>query len=108
MGVLTIAIFNICGVTVTKRVSALARSIVDVTRTIVVWVVGLIITWSSNGENAWENTRWGAIGIEFIGFVILVSGNLIYNEILVLPFLQKTEELSEPEEEKLISTNRAD
>lgn len=44
LGVFTIAVFNICGVSVTKHISSLARSIVDVTRTVVVWVVSIVVT----------------------------------------------------------------
>lgn len=64
-GVFTIALFNISGVSVTKYVSALARldvyfyiiyrSIVDVTRTVIVWIVGLIVTFTVPDSN-WENT----------------------------------------------------
>lgn len=37
-------IFNVSGVTVTKYISALTRSICDVTRTLLIWIVGLIVT----------------------------------------------------------------
>jgi len=41
---LTIAIFNASGVAVTKYMSSLMRSILDVTRTLLVWIIGLGIT----------------------------------------------------------------
>lgn len=44
LGVLTIAIFNVCGVNVTKHISALTRSIADVSRTLLVWIASIIIT----------------------------------------------------------------
>lgn len=44
LGVFSIMIFNVCGVSVTKYISALARSICDVTRTLLIWIVGIIIT----------------------------------------------------------------
>jgi hypothetical protein len=99
LGIVTIATFNMAGVSVTKYVSSVARfyiyiyiyiyihiifrSVVDVTRTVIVWLVGLIVTFSS--DNQWENTLWYAILLEFIGFVILVIGNLVYNKIVILP-----------------------
>ena len=92
MGVMTIAIFNICGVSVTKYVSSLARSIVDVTRTVMVWIVGLIVTTTyydgdpSKSLFHWENTKAGAIVVEAIGFILLVTGNMTYNEIIIFPF----------------------
>jgi len=44
IGVLSVAVFNMCGISVTKFISALVRSIVDVTRTMLVWIIGLIIS----------------------------------------------------------------
>lgn len=44
MGIFSVTTFNVSGVTVTKNINALARSIADVTRTILVWGVGVIIT----------------------------------------------------------------
>lgn len=84
LGVFTIAVFNICGVSVTKYISSVARSVVDVTRTVIVWLVGLIITWI-NPSAAWENTDWQAIVLELVGFIMLVCGNMIYNNIIKLP-----------------------
>lgn len=50
LGIFTIATFNICGVNVTKHISSLARSIVDVTRTLIVWIVAIVVT-ETYGEN---------------------------------------------------------
>lgn len=53
LGVFTIALFNVCGVNVTKHISSLARSIVDVTRTLLVWIGSIIVTetYGSNNPN---------------------------------------------------------
>lgn len=56
MGIFSIATFNICGVTVTKYINALARSIGDVSRTVLVWIVGLLIT-VTLGQNR-PNFKW--------------------------------------------------
>jgi len=86
-GIFTIAVFNVAGVNVTKHISSLARSIIDVTRTVLVWLIALIVTFStSNPHFQWENTRVSAIMLELLGFLVLVVGNLIYNEIIVVPF----------------------
>lgn len=88
LGVFSIATFNVTGVTVTKYINALARSITDVTRTILVWTIGIIIT-ATAGANypnfEWELIKTGAIIVEFMGFIILVAGNLIYNKIINIP-----------------------
>lgn len=88
LGIFTIATFNICGVSVTKYVSSLARSLVDVSRTLIIWAVSLAITWI-DPEAKWENTRWEAIVLELLGFFVLVTGNLIYNGTIKLKFLDE-------------------
>jgi len=81
--IFSIAIFNFSGVTVTKQASAVARSTVDVSRTIVIWAVELALGWNSFNM------------IQLTGFVVLALGTLIYNHILVFPML-------EPSKEKMI------
>lgn len=90
MGIFSIATFNICGVTVTKYINALARSIGDVTRTVLVWIIGIIITLTAGANKPnfkWELINAGAILVELLGFLVLVGGNLIYNRIVKLGFL---------------------
>lgn len=51
----TIAIFNASGVAVTKYMSSLMRSILDVTRTLLVWTVGLyLVLPERQGGGHWE------------------------------------------------------
>lgn len=78
--------------TVTKYINALARSICDVTRTIIVWIVGILVTVTAG--NVYPNYRWeivngAAIGVELLGFLILIAGNLVYNNIIKLPCIKK-------------------
>jgi|JI6StandDraft_1071083.scaffolds.fasta_scaffold11106_5 hypothetical protein len=90
LGVFSIAAFNVCGSTVTKYINALARSLADVTRTIVIWLVGIIVTVTAGKyypNYVWEIVGVGAILLELVGFVILVFGNLIYNRMIVIPIL---------------------
>jgi hypothetical protein len=64
LGIFSISTFNICGVTVTKYINALARSIADVTRTVIVWAVGIIITVTAGSTRPnfkWELVKVGAI-----------------------------------------------
>lgn len=91
LGVFSIATFNICGVTVTKYINALTRSICDVTRTILVWGIGIIVTVTAGATRPnfkWELVKPGAIIVELLGFLVLVSGNLVYNKIIKLKFLE--------------------
>ena len=76
--------------TITKYINALARSVADVARTIIVWIVGIIVTLtlgSSYPNYNWELINGWAIFVELIGFLVLVSGNLVYNEIIKIPGL---------------------
>ena len=56
IGVFSIATFNVTGVSITKYINALARSICDVTRTVVVWIVCLLVTLTA-GQNK-PNYEW--------------------------------------------------
>ena len=97
LGVFSIATFNITGVTVTKNINAVARSLADVARTILVWSVGIIITVSAGSTHPnyeWELINGGAIVLELFGFVIVVLGNLIYNEIVKVPCLGRARDES--------------
>lgn len=42
----------------------------------------------------WELIKGGAIVVQLIGFFILISGNLIYNKIINIPFLTPKEPAS--------------
>lgn len=91
LGICTIGCFNVCGVNVTKRVSALARSVVDASRTVIIWLVSIIVT-ATYGEPRndkyfkWESLNPWVIVIKLIGFFFLLSGNFVYNQIIKLPF----------------------
>lgn len=72
---LSIAFFNVSGVTTTKLASAAQRATVDSTRTVTIWFISVML--------GLEVFQWQVLP----GFVLLVFGTLVYNEILVLPFL---------------------
>ena len=58
-------------------------------RTILVWLFGIILSIIYSDKSSmyyWENLYFGAILIELFGFILLVLGNLVYNEIIILPF----------------------
>eukprot|EP01017_Pseudomicrothorax_dubius_P021499 TRINITY_DN2315_c0_g1_i4.p1 TRINITY_DN2315_c0_g1~~TRINITY_DN2315_c0_g1_i4.p1 ORF type:complete len:379 (-),score=121.78 TRINITY_DN2315_c0_g1_i4:172-1308(-) len=76
-GAVILASFNFFGVSVTKNVSSLARAVLDVSRTVIVWVYAL-----STGA---EQFYW----LQLAGFLTLVAGNFIYNEIVEIPGLNK-------------------
>jgi drug/metabolite transporter (DMT)-like permease len=76
----SIALFNFVGISVSKYASSPARAVVDTVRTIVVW--GFFLMPFIN-KCYREHFNW----LQLVGFILLVIGTVIYNEVLVLPFL---------------------
>jgi len=77
--VVSIALYNIVGINLTKLVSSTARAVVDTVRTVFIWVFFLFIHPVPGTE---ENFYW----LQLVGFILLVLGSLIYNEIVELHF----------------------
>ncbi|EGW35771.1 UDP-galactose transporter [Spathaspora passalidarum NRRL Y-27907] len=67
---ISIAAFNYCGLSITHRISATARSTVDTCRTLLVWIVAISM--------GWESFQW----LQFTGFAVLVFGTLCFNGVL--------------------------
>lgn len=80
--IFSIAFFNFAGVTVTQRASAVARSTIDVSRTIIIWAVEMMLGWNTFNS------------LQFVGFVVLAFGTLIYNHIIVIKALEPGPEAS--------------
>jgi len=52
---LTIGFFNATGVAVTKYMSSIVRSILDVSRVVIVWAVGMFLPLPARlGQGHWE------------------------------------------------------
>jgi hypothetical protein len=73
VSIFSLAVVNFTGVTVTQRAGAVARVTLEAARTLVIWAVELALGWATFNE------------VQLIGFIVLASGTLIYNRILVLP-----------------------
>lgn len=71
---LSIACFNCFGIATTKYASAAQRSTIDTSRTLLIWICSC---WFLGEEFHWQVIP---------GFVALVIGTLLYNEIIVFPF----------------------
>ena len=67
---ISIASFNYCGLSITHRVSATARSTVDTCRTLIVWLVAIVMGWEQ------------FLFLQMLGFVVLVFGTLCFNGVL--------------------------
>lgn len=88
--VISIAFFNFAGISVTKEISATTRMVLDSVRTLVVWIGGMTLFGEKFG--------W----LQLVGFLILLIGMCLYNDILIRQFFNKkilkrgTEEESDP------------
>merc|ERR1711899_493875 len=69
--VTSIAFFNFAGISVTKELSATTRMVLDSVRTLVIWAVSMAI--------GWQNFFVLQLG----GFVILLVGMMLYNDIII-------------------------
>ncbi|KAI5968458.1 hypothetical protein KGF57_000152 [Candida theae] len=100
----SIASFNFCGLSITHRVSATARSTVDTCRTLIVWLFAVVVM-------RWEEFKF----LQMVGFATLVFGTLWFNGVIevdkwgVIPSWLKDEvddertSIDEALEERLIS-----
>ena len=73
--VFSIAIYNISGISVSKFTTSTTRAVVDVIRTIIIWMFFML---PFNNSEIREKFNV----LQLFGFVLLIFGNLIYNEIL--------------------------
>lgn len=74
VSIIDISFFNYFGISITKYASAANRATVDILRILFVWIFSVII-----GLEKFN-------GYLLPGFILLVLGFVIYNEIIVLPF----------------------
>jgi len=103
---LSIAFFNFFGLSVTRSLSAVHRTLIDACRTIFVWSVQVLlfiidpVTFKHVGE---ELSLYSLLQLG--GFIFLIIGTLIYNEILRLPKLTSyaQKEKDQEAEKKLLN-----
>ncbi|KAG0133815.1 hypothetical protein HOY82DRAFT_482194 [Tuber indicum] len=67
--------FNYFGISVTRSISATARSIIDTCRTLFIWMISLALHW--------ESFKW----LQIVGFSLLVYGTFLFNELTPPPFV---------------------
>jgi hypothetical protein len=74
----SIALFNYFGLSVTKYVSATARSLTDTCRTLAIWIVSLML--------GWEMLMWPISLLQVAGFGLLVYGTVSMHSARRTPF----------------------
>lgn len=66
----SISLFNFCGITLTKILSATSRSTIDTSRTLLVWMISLFVGWEK-----FHN-------LQLLAFSFLVAGTLAFNGVI--------------------------
>ncbi|KAF8739476.1 hypothetical protein AX14_009458 [Amanita brunnescens Koide BX004] len=73
----SISLFNYCGLSVTRHVSATARSLTDTCRTLAIWLISLGL--------GWEKLLFPISVLQVLGFSLLVYGTLLFNDLVAIP-----------------------
>ncbi|QPG73470.1 hypothetical protein FOA43_000781 [Brettanomyces nanus] len=69
---ISISSFNFFGISLTEKMNATARSTIDTSRTLLVWLVSLCI--------GWESFKW----LQLFAFGLMVFGTLVFNGALIV------------------------
>lgn len=79
---LAVAVFNFAGATVTKQSSAVARTTIKMSSTILIWLVELSFGWNTFSY------------LQLSGFIFVAAGTMLYNRLVVIQMLEPSEEAS--------------
>ncbi|KIY51074.1 hypothetical protein FISHEDRAFT_71368 [Fistulina hepatica ATCC 64428] len=86
----SIGLFNYFGLSVTRHVSATARSLTDTCRTLAIWLVSLGL--------GWEKLLFPISLLQILGFTLLVYGTFLFNNLVSPPsFLRSSSVDDDPE-----------
>jgi len=77
---LTVSVFNFAGATITQQSSAVARTTIKISSTILIWIAELALGWNSFSL------------LQFCGFALVAKGTLIYNRLVTVPCIGQPEE----------------
>ena len=82
----SIAIVDYLGITVTKIASSTSRAVTDTLRTVFIWAFFLLPIVDECHREHFNN-------IQFLGFIFLIIGTSVYNEIIPLPFYKNSDDI---------------
>jgi len=80
---LSIPSYNILALKVTKKLTAIHRTLLDAMRTSFVWLINLFIFYAVSNKygESWNHYSW----LQVIGFFVLILGTAIYNKLFYVP-----------------------
>ena len=86
----TIGIYNLNGVRITKLIDALTRSLLNITKTSIIWVVGIIITFMAGDNTDYQIESKDPVVnvVKAAGFSFIVFGTLVYNKFICKKYLE--------------------
>ncbi|XP_033127912.1 solute carrier family 35 member F6-like [Anneissia japonica] len=91
----SIAFYNFFGLSVTKSLTAVHRTLIDACRTILVWFVDLIIYYAfDKGFGEEFDVTYGILQID--GFMFLMIGTAMYNGLMPVDFIPCCRDDSQP------------
>jgi len=83
--VCSIEFYNFFGLMLTKKLSAVHRTLIDTLRTVTIWGTEVLIFYVAKAPSYGESLSLWSIG-QFGGFTLLILGTLLYNEIVRIPW----------------------
>lgn len=92
-----LCLFNILGVYVTKLINAQARCLMQTARALLIWVVGLIITWA--GEKGYESDKLLIIMLKLVALALLLFAVLFYTELICSKDKKKQQKFEDDDDE---------
>ncbi|KAH0795493.1 putative integral membrane protein [Histomonas meleagridis] len=89
--ILVILFYNVTGMYVTNITSAVIRTILEGLRTLCIWVVEIIMFYSTGNPDLGE--EWTVFSfMQLAGFFLLFTGMLLYNKIIRIPIFNYPDE----------------
>lgn len=83
--VFSVFTYNMSGMLVTYALSAVHRTMLEASRTAVIWVIDLAIHYwicpSSSFGESWSSWSW----LQLLGFAVLILGQSVYSELIMIP-----------------------
>jgi hypothetical protein len=75
--IFSMAVYNFCGMSVTKEMSATTRVVLDSVRTLLIWILSLVVNW--------EKFQY----LQPVGYFLLMVGILVFYNLILLPRVLK-------------------
>lgn len=90
----TMAVSVAAGMAISKFINPVSRSLADVTRTVIVWVVGVVITVTIGEEKSQYKLESLSVVLnicKLLAFLLVIYGTLLYHDILVPGYLRPSD-----------------